>query len=217
MQEAATTHACLLHVSREETLAKYNSFWMLARIWCRLDRPLLWNETFTVRTSYREGRGASFYRDFDLFVGGKPVGEAVSVWVLADLNTRKLLRMSKVLEFSQVEGERSAKDKILSRIHLPEGMAGVDCRRLYYSDTDVNGHVNNTRYADFACDALRLETLDASRFVSELQLDYTAECRPGEEITMLAGERDGLTYVQGVDPEGKPRFGAALGYGTAAE
>ena len=32
LQEAATTHACLLHVSREETLAKYNSFWMLARI-----------------------------------------------------------------------------------------------------------------------------------------------------------------------------------------
>ena len=217
LQEAATTHACLLHVSRKETLEKYNSFWMLARIWCRLERPLLWNETFTVRTSYREGKGASFYRDFDLFVDGMPVGEAVSVWVLADLDTRRLLRMSRVQEFSQAEGSLSPKTKTLSRIHLPEGMVKVDCRKLYYSDTDINCHVNNTRYADFTCDALRLETLDSGLFVSELQLDYTAECRPGEELTILSGELDGRMYVQGLDPEGKSRFDALLGYGTAPQ
>ena len=31
LQEAATQAACALHVSRDEMLERYNSFWMLAR------------------------------------------------------------------------------------------------------------------------------------------------------------------------------------------
>lgn len=33
LQEAATQAACALHVSRDEMLERYNSFWMLARLW----------------------------------------------------------------------------------------------------------------------------------------------------------------------------------------
>ena len=99
LQEAAVAAACELHASRPEMLEKYNLFWMLARMWYRLDRPLGWNETLTVRTWHRGGSGASCYRDFDLFVDGKPVGEAVSVWVLADVDTHRLARMSKIAEF----------------------------------------------------------------------------------------------------------------------
>ena len=39
LQEAATQAACALHVSRDEMLERYNSFWMLARLWYRLDSP----------------------------------------------------------------------------------------------------------------------------------------------------------------------------------
>ena len=68
---------------------KYNLFWMLARLWYRLDRPLKWGERVTVRTWHRGGKGASTYRDFDLLVNGQPVGEAVSLWVLADEQTHQ--------------------------------------------------------------------------------------------------------------------------------
>ncbi len=216
LQEAATAHACELHASREETLEKYNCFWMLARIWCRLDRPLTWNERVTVRTCHRGGKGASVYRDFDLFVDGVPVGEAVSTWVLADLETRKLLRMSKVVEFADTTGGEYSKTMTLSRIHMPEGMEEEERRRMHYSDTDVNGHVNNTRYADFVCDAIHLERLGHDRFLSEFQLDYTGECLPGEEITLLTGTQEGKAYVKGVDREEKPRFDAALTFADFA-
>ena len=68
LQEAATQAACALHVSRDEMLERYNSFWMLARLWYRLDVPLSWGDTVHIRTWHRGGRGASTYRDFDLFV-----------------------------------------------------------------------------------------------------------------------------------------------------
>ena len=210
LQEAAVAAACELHASRPEMMEKYNLFWMLARMWYRLDRPLKWNETLSIRTWHRGGSGASSYRDFDLFVDGKPVGEAVSVWVLADADTHRLARMSKIEEFQGTDGGELCKDKSLSRFKLPQEMAAADHRAMHYSDTDINGHVNNVRYADFICDAIRMDQLGQDFYVSALQVDYLAECMAGETITLFTGERDGLRYVRGADAAGKSRFEGAV-------
>lgn len=213
LQEAATQAACQLHVSRDEMLEKYGLFWMLARMWYRLDRPLMWDERVTVRTWHRGGRGASSYRDFDLFVDGEQVGEAVSLWVLADAVTHKLGRASLLEEFKGTDGGELCKSMQLSKLHLPEDMAPAGERSFHYSDTDVNGHVNNVRYADYICDALRMEELGPERFVSSLQVGYLAECRPGETIGLSAGQRDGIWYVHGADGAGKSRFDGAVELG----
>lgn len=210
LQEAAVAAACELHASRPEMMEKYNLFWMLARIWYRLDRPLKWNETLSIRTWHRGGSGASSYRDFDLFVDGKTVGEAVSVWVLADADTHRLARMSKIEEFQGTDGGELCKDKSLSRFKLPQEMAAADHRAMHYSDTDINGHVNNVRYADFICDAIRMDQLGQDFYVSALQVDYLAECMAGETITLFTGEQDGLRYVRGADAAGKSRFEGAV-------
>ncbi|WP_302496008.1 acyl-[acyl-carrier-protein] thioesterase [uncultured Flavonifractor sp.] len=210
LQEAAVAAACELHASRPEMMEKYNLFWMLARMWYRLDRPLKWNETLSIRTWHRGGSGASSYRDFDLFVDGKPVGEAVSVWVLADADTHRLARMSKIEEFQGTDGGELCKDKSLSRFKLPQEMAAADHRAMHYSDTDINGHVNNVRYADFICDAIRMDQLGQDFYVSALQVDYLAECMAGETITLFTGEQDGLRYVRGADAAGKSRFEGAV-------
>lgn len=210
LQAAAVAAACELHASRPEMMEKYNLFWMLARMWYRLDRPLKWNETLSIRTWHRGGSGASSYRDFDLFVDGKPVGEAVSVWVLADADTHRLARMSKIEEFQGTDGGELCKDKSLSRFKLPQEMAAADHRAMHYSDTDINGHVNNVRYADFICDAIRMDQLGQDFYVSALQVDYLAECMAGETITLFTGEQDGLRYVRGADAAGKSRFEGAV-------
>lgn len=210
LQEAAVAAACELHASRPEMMEKYNLFWMLARMWYRLDRPLKWNETLSIRTWHRGGSGASSYRDFDLFVDGKPVGEAVSVWVLADADTHRLARMSKIEEFQGTDGGEFCKNKTLSRFKLPQELTAADHRAMHYSDTDINGHVNNVRYADFICDAIRMDQLGQDFYISALQVDYLAECMAGETITLLTGEQNGLRYVRGADAAGKSRFEGAV-------
>ena len=210
LQEAATQAACALHVSRDEMLVRYNSFWMLARLWYRLDVPLSWGDTVHIRTWHRGGRGASTYRDFDLFVNGQPVGEAVSTWVLADAATHRLARMSRITEFQDTDGGPLCKERTLSRVRLPETMEHADSRAMHYSDTDVNGHVNNVRYVDFLCDALHMERLGPSRFVSSLQVGYLAECVAGETIELYTGQAGGLWYVHGADQAGKSRFDGAV-------
>lgn len=210
LQEAATDAALRLKVSREEMIGSYNAFWMLARIWYRLDRPLRWGERVTVKTWHRGGKGAAMYRDFDLFVGGVPVGEAVSNWILADADTHKLLRLSGIAEFEGTGGGALCKDRLLSKLRMPASLAPAERRTMHYSDTDINGHVNNSKYADFACDALCMESLGEGRYVSGLQLGYLAECRPGETVDILTGAAEGTYFAHGVGGEGKARFDAAL-------
>ena len=176
---------------------------MLARIWFRLDRPLRWEEKVTVRTWHRGSKTALMYRDFDLLAGGVPVGEAVSAWVLAGVEDRKLLRLSQMRELEGTEGGGLCKQMTLSKLRMPGEMEERDRRRMGYSDTDINGHVNNTRYADFVCDALRLEGLPRSRFLSDLQIGYTAESRAGDVLTLEVGEQGGQHFVKGVDEAGK--------------
>lgn len=210
LQEAATLAAESRGFGREVLLTGYGAFWMLARLWYQLERPLRWGEELTIHTWHRGGKGASMYRDFDLYVDGTHVGQAVSVWVLARLGDRKMLRLSQIPELKGTSGGERNKGIQLSKLRMPEQMELAECRLMHYSDTDINGHVNNTRYADFACDAIRADRLPENVFVAGMQLGYSAECRPGEVIDLFAvREADGC-FVHGIDKTGKSRFDVQL-------
>ena len=93
LQEAATLAALDLGASGPQVLEKYNCLWMVSKSWLELDQPLRWNERFTVRTWHRGAQGASSYRDFDILRDGKAIGQAVTLWVLVDVDSHKLFRM----------------------------------------------------------------------------------------------------------------------------
>jgi len=207
MQEAATQAAEYGGFGREIIMSKHNGFWMLTRMWYRIERPLYWNEQLTVHTWHRGVKGAVSYRDYDLYVGDKLVGEGVSAWVLADADTHRLIRLGGVMEMLDTHGGELQKNKTLSKLRAPENLSCAEQRVMRYSDTDINGHVNNTRYADFACDAVRMDNLPEYRFLSEVQIGYLGECRPGEVLDILSGDtEDGKIYLCGRDREGKARF-----------
>ena len=210
LQEAATQAAEHGGFSREVITREHGAFWMLTRVWYRLERPLRWEEELTIRTWHRGGRGASSYRDFDLFVNDAPVGEAVSLWVLANAQTHKLVRMAGIEEFQGTDGGALCKTRLLNKVRMPPDMTCAGTRSFRYSDLDVNGHVNNVRYADIVCDALHLERMGAERFVSSLQVGYQAECRVGETVDLTTGSDGGAQYVHGADGAGKTRFDAML-------
>ena len=210
LQEAATEAAGALHLSGPEVRERYQAFWMLARIRYELKRPLLWNEPVTIKTWHRGGKAAVMYREFDISVAGELVGQALSAWVLAGVDSHKLLHLSGVGEIEDTSGGSLCRSDTLRKLRLPEGLEIVEERKLHYSDTDVNGHVNNTRYADFLCDALGLEALGAGKFVSGLQLCYLTECLAGETIRLRKGREGEDWCVHGESLDGEGRFDGIL-------
>lgn len=211
LQIAATAHAEQLQISRGEVISKFHCLWLLARLWYKLRRPIYRGETLTVRTWARTVVGASIYRDFALFVGTEQVGEAVSVWVLADMETRALLRADRVQQIMDLPQQNLGQSRMLRRLSPPTDLTFRMERTIYYSDTDINGHMNNMRYADVACDALRLEQMDGV-YPAQMQINYLRECRAGETLQVFGKWENGTAFVRGMGPEGHARFDVSIDF-----
>ena len=210
LQEAATQAAEHGGFGRDVLMEKYRGFWMMSRVWVTMERPLHWSEKILIHTWHRGGRGAVSYRDYNIYCGDRLVGEGVSSWVLTNWDTHQLMRLRTVTEMAETDGGKLCKEKTLSKIKLPGVLDQEQIRPMRYSDTDINGHVNNTRYADFACDAIDMHLLSGDSFLSEMQIDYLAECYPGDVLTLRAGQHENAHFVTGHDREGRPCFEARL-------
>lgn len=209
LQDAATEHAQDLGVSREVLLARGGVFWVLARSWFSLTRPILSGERLRVRTWPRGTRGAMFYRDFDLDIEGRPVGEAVTAWVMADWSARRPVRPQTVAGLLIPSAPELAKAVSLGKLPRPDTLTPAGDRRAMYSDLDINNHVNNVRYTDFVCDALRLERRPEA-WMAELQVNFQAQLEAGEDLRLFtSGLPDGRFFVAGRDERALPRFEAA--------
>ena len=206
LQEAATLAALDLGASGPEVREKYGCLWMISRIWVEMEQPLHWNDTFTVRTWHRGTAGASSYRDFDLYRNGEYIGQGVSNWVLVNAETRRLFRMKELAEFQGTDGGELCKDIKLRRVKAPETFDGRESRPMRYSDTDINGHINNAHYADFACDALHLEKQGRGKFVRSFQLGYVGECKAGETVFIDTAVQGSECFARGQGEDGGERF-----------
>ena len=212
VQETATEHSILLEISREHALQKYNCFWMILRVFISLKRPLTWHETLRTEISMRRPLGSRLYWDCDFYVGDEWVGEATPVFVLVNRDSRKPVNLEALPEFPQTDV--SEKHRVLGRITFPEGMELYDVRRLYYSDADMNGHINNARYVDLACDTAQLELRPKGAFLQEITISYIGECFPGETLRYYRAKENGVLYIHGVGADGSDRFDCKLRMST---
>lgn len=210
LQEAATQASMALHVSGPEALEKYNALWMVNRNWVELEQPIRWNDSLTIRTWHRGAFGASSYRDFDIYRDGEYIGQGVTSWVMVDVDTHKLLRLKDLAEFQGTDGGELMKSIKLRRVALPEEFDHRSRRDMRYSDTDINGHINNIHYADFVCDALHFERVCQGKFVRRFQLDYINECMAGETLWVDTAVRGNELFAQGVGEDGVRRFDCAI-------
>lgn len=197
LQRAITEHSQAVGTSRDDMLEKYNCYWMVLRIWVRLNRPVIWGETLTVQVTVRKPVGTRIYRDCDLYIGNEHVGEAATMWVLANRMTKRPILLENLPEFP-TENIETAKSITLSRITFPEYMELHDRRKLYYSDTDINGHINNTRYVDLACDAAELDKRPHGVFMQEILISYVNECFAGEELEIYRGKANNQLFIHGI-------------------
>ena len=87
-------------------------------------------------------------------------------------------------------------------LDIPRGQAGEICasRTATYSICDLNKHINNTFYADIACDVLPPELLQDEAIVS-ITLHFRREIAYGTSFEISCLEYDGAWIVQGIQDE----------------
>ena len=191
MQDLATRHAELLGFGRAAMLER-NVIWILSRTHLRMQTYPMMDEEVVAHTWPGVPNRFFFPRHF-LFTrpDGAALGAASSLWLVLELGARAILPPSKCgFAFPDTSG-LTPPLPAPERVSRVEGEAARGVRVARYTDLDINHHVNNTRYADWVCDALPLEVLRA-HCVENLLLNYAKEVLPGQAVhhsLVMDGER----------------------------
>ena len=205
MQETAGMHSHILGCGRE-TLVQKGVVWVLTRCEVQMEKEARMGSRLSIETFPMPLRRWFFPRYF-VFRDeeGAQVGAAGTLWVLFDLEKRCMVAPGDVAGAIPDNSDLTPPLGVPGPVpRLTTGGTLESARTPVYSELDVNGHVNNARYADWLCDALGLEVMREYR-VKTMRLSYAAEIRPGQAMELRL-TRDGLAYHLTGSHEGKTHF-----------
>lgn len=178
MQDLAESHASEYGNSRSDLL-KTGAVWVLARtkaLFSRLPGP---GEQLELLTWPGKLLRNLFPRYYSFRSKGVTVGSAVTLWMLVDANKHAPANPAEHNLF--VTGEPVLPPPFENPVRIRERGEPLYSvlRRCSYSDLDYNRHMNNARYVEWVCDAVRPAGTPAG-----FQVNYLSEVRENDEIAL---------------------------------
>jgi len=214
LQEAASHHAEHLGVGHRSLLVE-DQMWILSRVRIRFHAFPVLDEWVQVET-WPKGlqQRLLFMRDFHLSRrDGTPLADASTAWLLVNPNARRILPPAALKHNVPDNGGRAALAEALDKLAPPAGLPERLAVTAHYSDVDQVGHVSNSRYIEWIANAFSLAEHAAHR-LQELQINFTKEVQPGEQVLLRIGPDAGdahLWWVEGVhQADGSRAFEACL-------
>lgn len=180
-QDAAEAH-CLLLGTDWNTMAEKNLFWAVIRQRIEILRLPREGETITVKTWPMPTTKVAYPRATEGFDSeGNCVFKVISLWVIMDMTTRVMIRPDR----SGVEVHGIT---LGSELKAPAGLSFRNftqslCRTVGFTELDINGHMNNTRYADWLCDLVD-SSFHKDHPVKAITICYLNEAKEGQQICL---------------------------------
>lgn len=196
-QEAANLHATRLGFGYDDLIASKTA-WVLSRMHVEFVDTPMWREDVTLKTWHKGLERLFFLRDFIVTdPEGKPKIKATTSWLVLNLETRRLVRDPHLLDDGTVCSE-NVLEKPADKVVMPKDaeIALVVEHNVGYSDLDMNGHVNNAMYMQWAMDAVNYE-ISSVKPVKEFTINFNHEIKPQETVSIYKAivEKDDGRHV----------------------
>ncbi len=208
MQEAANLHLNAYGPTMDELRQSGRAF-LLSRVRVSIKRALPAYTPIEAQTWIsNDDHGFSFNRYHRIMAGGEVAAEAMSVWALVNLETRRPIRADQFTY--NFTGEAPLEFFLPRRIRFPEAPEEIAHRPVVYSDCDYNQHINNTHYPDLLCDYL---PAGETRRVEDVVINFLGEAPLGEVLTVYRApdpERDGRYLFRTLRADGSPNIEAVV-------
>lgn len=191
-QEMGGRHSELMSLDYD-TLASRRLFWAVTRHRVQITRTPMLGETIRVETWPLPATRAAFPRSVVAYDSdGNECFRAMTLWVLMDLDTRKMIVPGK--SGISVLGTLRGNELPAPGGIIPRPIGDVQPRRVCFSDLDRNGHMNNTRCMDWIADLLP-SSFHQTHPVREFTVCYLSEARE-QELLKLNWEMPDDTSAQ---------------------
>ena len=194
MQTIAAKHASKLGFNYYKNEERPKYYWILARAKYTIHAYPLWEEKISLET-YPGGYDKLFaVRLFDIYDDQeKCIGNIIGDYILMDGAKERPVRIKGAegpLAFLDFPYEGYS----LSKLPLPEKIIKEEIRKAYYSEIDLNGHMNNAHYVKWCVDMLSLEQLQEME-IESLQINYNTSVTYGTSVKVILGENPEGGYL----------------------
>lgn len=172
MQDIAWKHSNILGFGYTH-LQEKNQIWALSRIFVKIERLPKWNEEFILETWPRGNDNFFGYRDFNFIdKSGESIIKATSSWVVIDLNTKRMVRLSGFDSFPDLS--ESVFSRNADKVNSPESSSPLIFTPVLYSEIDINQHFNTGKFIERIIDSYN-SSFHEKHELEELEMNFLKE------------------------------------------
>ncbi len=202
-QDIAASHANELGIGFDEMSAN-EALWVLSKVKFEMIKQPSSYETVHVKTWPLQPDKLVFTREYLITdASGDILVKGTSEWVVINSKTRKLAMAADF--FPIKEGfltEKLFEGKIKKVTDFTPDNEAYKVRTAF-SDCDINGHVNNIKYANYVMDALELSK---DKHIKAFQIDYSQEVVSGTDLHIYTDINGNEIIAKGVGDDNKKKF-----------
>lgn len=208
MQDAATLDAGNLGADYN-TMRKDDMIFVISKAMVSFKRMPRIDDVLEIRTWNGKIQGVSFNRDFVMYIDGEVAARATTRWVLVSYSQRRILRPDALKPSVLTNTEEDIGISPERRILLPENADLIkNIYRATLTDMDTNGHVNNSRYADYLVDYCNVNLLDKE--IRSFEIHFVSEIKYLEEVEFVSAVLNDKAFVVGQKNDGKQAFSSYI-------
>lgn len=194
MQEAACLHADKLGLGLND-VPRTHLVWLILDWKVEIISRPSWMDKILVRTWPSKIDGASCYRDFEVFDSNNSlIGKATSKWVLFNVDTKRICRLTDNIESVFTPVEKRVFDSEIKKLSQPESFENHINYTVSKRDIDTNLHVNNLNYIWFAYEAMPLDVLENNNF-NKIEIMYKKQCMLDDEICCFYTKQENNEHI----------------------
>ena len=182
-------------------LVNQGKAYLLSAIRVEMYYPIYACENIIARSWACPSKGVSFVRSYEIERDGEIVCEATSSWALISIADKKLIKVDDA-DTSNYSTDEPIKTEHPLRIRIPSAlpMSLMGEYTVKYADIDINGHMNNTNYADMLCNYI--PEMSSLR-IKSVCINYSTEAKLDETLKVYMSKIDGKYYFRTVRSDGK--------------
>lgn len=177
------------------TIEETKSVWILLDWKFKVIERPIYGQTIKVKTWSRKMEKFYAYRDFEIYDEyGNIIAIATTKWVFLDAEMRKIQRIPEdvVIKYQQ-ELEKSVFEEEIDKIHEPDNEEISIQLKTRRTDIDINNHVNNLNYLDFALEVLPEEIYNKE--LKNVRITYKHQTEPGETINISYTQKQNKNII----------------------